>query len=81
MGDYAKALGAKLRAIRQQQGLPHGVEQKSGGRWKAVVGFMSAATARPCRSWPNWLTSTGFLLPSCFRRAASPPVLSPLPKS
>ena len=38
MGDYAKALGAKLRAIRQQQGLSlHGVEQKSGGRWKAVV--------------------------------------------
>ena len=38
MGDYAKALGSKLRAIRQQQGLSlHGVEQKSGGRWKAVV--------------------------------------------
>jgi len=36
--DYAKALGSKLRAIRQQQGLSlHGVEQKSGGRWKAVV--------------------------------------------
>src|SRR6266702_3937000 len=38
MGDYAKALGAQLRGIRQQQGLSlHGVEQKSGGRWKAVV--------------------------------------------
>src|SRR5712671_7428183 len=38
MGDYAKALGAKLRGIRQQQGLSlHGVEQKSAGRWKAVV--------------------------------------------
>src|SRR6201991_3238329 len=38
MGDYAKALGSKLRGIRQQQGLSlHGVEQKSGGRWKAVV--------------------------------------------
>ena len=38
MGDYAKALGSKLRAIRQQQGLSlHGVEQKSGGRRKAVV--------------------------------------------
>lgn len=36
--EYAKALGAKLRAIRQQQGLSlHGVEQKSHGRWKAVV--------------------------------------------
>src|SRR6059058_5794423 len=38
MGDYAKALGAKLRGIRQQQGLSlQGVEEKSGGRWKAVV--------------------------------------------
>lgn len=36
--DYAKALGARLRAIRQQQGLSlHGVEEKSRGRWKAVV--------------------------------------------
>ncbi|WP_460867002.1 transcriptional regulator BldD [Rhodococcus aerolatus] len=38
MSDYGRALGAKLRAIRQQQGLSlHGVEQKSEGRWKAVV--------------------------------------------
>jgi transcriptional regulator with XRE-family HTH domain len=36
--EYAKELGAKLRSIRQQQGLSlHGVEQKSKGRWKAVV--------------------------------------------
>lgn len=36
--DYARALGARLRAIRMQQGLSlHGVEEKSGGRWKAVV--------------------------------------------
>lgn len=35
---YAKALGSKLRSIRQQQGLSlQGVEQKSQGRWKAVV--------------------------------------------
>ncbi len=38
MSEYAQALGAKLRAIRTQQGLSlQGVEQKSGGRWKAVV--------------------------------------------
>lgn len=38
MSDYAKALGARLRAIRTQQGLSlHGVEDKSQGRWKAVV--------------------------------------------
>ena len=36
--DYAKALGSRLRAIRTQQGLSlHGVEEKSNGRWKAVV--------------------------------------------
>ncbi len=38
MTDYAKALGARLRAIRTQQGMSlHGVEEKSRGRWKAVV--------------------------------------------
>jgi transcriptional regulator with XRE-family HTH domain len=38
VSDYAKALGARLRAIRTQQGLSlHGVEEKSQGRWKAVV--------------------------------------------
>ncbi|MDQ1247419.1 MAG: hypothetical protein QG597_1789 [Actinomycetota bacterium] len=36
--SYAKSLGRRLRAIRQQQGMSlHGVEQKSEGRWKAVV--------------------------------------------
>ncbi len=36
--EYPKELGARLRAIRTQQGLSlHGVEQKSKGRWKAVV--------------------------------------------
>lgn len=38
MSDYAKDLGARLRAIRTQQGLSlHGVEERSGGQWKAVV--------------------------------------------
>jgi transcriptional regulator with XRE-family HTH domain len=36
--EYAKALGARLRAIRTQQGLSlQGVEAKSNGHWKAVV--------------------------------------------
>jgi transcriptional regulator with XRE-family HTH domain len=35
---YAKALGLRRRAIRQQQGLSlQGVEEKSDGQWKAVV--------------------------------------------
>jgi len=38
MLDYAQALGNRLRAIRQQQGLSlQRVEERSGGRWKAVV--------------------------------------------
>jgi transcriptional regulator with XRE-family HTH domain len=36
--EYARAVGARLRAIRVQQGHSlHAVERKSGGRWKAVV--------------------------------------------
>lgn len=36
--DYARELGARLRSIRQQQGLSlHGVEEKSHGRWNAAV--------------------------------------------
>lgn len=36
--EYARELGARLRAIRQQQGLSlQAVEDKSQGRWKAVV--------------------------------------------
>lgn len=36
--EYAKALGARLRAIRGQQHLSlHAVERKSEGKWKAVV--------------------------------------------
>lgn len=38
MPDYAKALGARLRDIRQRAGLSlQRVEQRSEGRWKAVV--------------------------------------------
>lgn len=36
--DYGKRLGARLRAIRQQQRLSlSAVQELSGGRWKAVV--------------------------------------------
>ncbi|HEX8496221.1 MAG TPA: transcriptional regulator [Actinomycetales bacterium] len=36
--DYARSLGLRLRAIRTQQGMSlHGVEERSDGRWKAVV--------------------------------------------
>ena len=34
--EYARALGGRLRAVRSQQRLSlHGVERKSGGKWKA----------------------------------------------
>ena len=36
--EYGRALGSRLRSIRTQQGLSlQGVEEKSQGRWKAVV--------------------------------------------
>ena len=36
--DYGSSLGARLRTIRQQQGLSlQAVEQRSKGKWKAVV--------------------------------------------
>lgn len=38
VGGHQQRLGARLRAIRRQQGLTlHEVEARSGGRWKAVV--------------------------------------------
>ena len=38
MSDHQERLGARLRAIRRQQGLTlHEVEERSGGEWKAVV--------------------------------------------
>jgi transcriptional regulator with XRE-family HTH domain len=37
-GDYAKALGDRLRKIRTQKGMSlHDVQQSSEGRWKAAV--------------------------------------------
>jgi len=38
MSEYGKALGAKLRRIRKQQGLSlNDVERKSSGQWTAMV--------------------------------------------
>jgi transcriptional regulator with XRE-family HTH domain len=37
-GDYAKALGERLRKIRIQKGMSlHDVQEQSEGRWKAAV--------------------------------------------
>ena len=75
---YAKALGARLRAIRMQQHLSlHGVERKSGGNgrpsWSAPT---SAATARcRCSGSPSWPTSTASRSATCCRpRTARSPV-------
>ncbi|MEO9220931.1 MAG: transcriptional regulator, partial [Mycobacteriaceae bacterium] len=38
MSEYAKALGASLRDVRQRTGMSlQRVEERSNGRWKAVV--------------------------------------------
>ena len=66
--DYSRALGARLRAIRNQQGLSlQGVEDKSHGRWKAVVvGSYERATApSPSSGSPSSRSSTAYRSPSC----------------
>ena len=75
MGDYAKALGSKLRGIRQQQGLSlHGVEQKSGGRWKAVVvGSYERLTPVTVQKLAELADFYGSQYPNCYQRAGYPP--------
>ncbi len=45
MADYVQVLGARLRDVRQREGLSlQRVEQRSRGRWKAaVVGVPTSA--------------------------------------
>src|SRR6201991_2442991 len=76
--DYARSLGAKLRAIRQQQGLSlHGVEEKSKGRWKAVVVGSSergdrAATVQKLAELADFYgVPVGELLPGSAKAAAA----------
>jgi len=81
--DYAKTLGARLRAIRTQQGLSlHGVEEKSRGRWKAVVvgsyerGDRSVTVQKLAELAEFYGVPVSELLPG----DASPGVLAPVPK-
>jgi len=81
--DYAKTLGARLRAIRTQQGLSlHGVEEKSRGRWKAVVvgsyerGDRSVTVQKLAELADFYGVPVSELLPG----DAGPGVLTPAPK-
>jgi transcriptional regulator with XRE-family HTH domain len=81
--DYAKTLGARLRAIRTQQGLSlHGVEEKSRGRWKAVVvgsyerGDRSVTVQKLAELADFYGVPVSELLPG----DAAPGVLTPAPK-
>ena len=80
MNDYAKALGARLRAIRTQQGLSlHGVEEKSRGRWKAVVvgsyerGDRAVTVQRLAELAEFYGVPVGELLPDAAPSGASEP--------
>ena len=65
--EYAKSLGARLRSIRQQQGLSlQGVEEKSTaleGRRRRLYERGDRAVTVP--AWPSWPSSTGYRSPSC----------------
>lgn len=81
--EYAKALGARLRAIRAQQHLSlHGVERKSGGRWKAVVvgsyerGDRAVSVQRLAELAEFYGVPVGELLPKEHPQVASGPGLS-----
>jgi transcriptional regulator with XRE-family HTH domain len=78
--EYAKALGARLRAIRTQQGLSlHGVEEKSKGRWKAVVvgsyerGDRAVTVQRLAELAEFYGVPVGELLPAGAAAAAAEP--------
>jgi transcriptional regulator with XRE-family HTH domain len=67
---YAQRLGARLRQVRQAQGLSlFGVEEKSDGRWKAVVvgsyerGDRAVTVARLAELAAFYGVPTGTLLP------------------
>src|SRR5213080_2865070 len=81
--SYAKALGQRLRAIRMQQGLSlHGVEEKSRGRWKAVVvgsyerGDRAVTVQRLAELAEFYAVPISELLPG----DAAPTALAPSPK-
>src|ERR1022692_936355 len=81
--EYAKTLGARLRPIRTQQGLSlHGVEEKSRGRWKAVVvgsyerGDRSANVQKLAELAGFYGVPVSELLPG----DAAPGLLAPTPK-
>jgi transcriptional regulator with XRE-family HTH domain len=77
---YAKELGTRLRAIRAQKGWSlHGVEERSGGRWKAVVvgsyerGDRSVTVARLVELADFYGVPVGELLPQSAPRTDRTP--------
>lgn len=82
MTDYQRRLGARLRAIRQQQGLTlQEVEERSQGHWKAVVvgsyerGDRAVSVAKLAELGEFYGVPVSELLPAeNGPRAASPPV-------
>ena len=85
--EYASVLGARLRAVRSQQHLSlHGVERKSGGRWKAVVigsyerGDRAISVQRLAELASFYGVPVGELLPREQAPAIGTPSAAPLTK-
>jgi transcriptional regulator with XRE-family HTH domain len=85
--EYAKSLGARLRAVRAEQHLSlHGVERKSDGRWKAVVvgsyerGDRAISVQRLAELAGFYGVPVGELLPRDVRGASGSAVNTPLAK-
>jgi transcriptional regulator with XRE-family HTH domain len=85
--EYASVLGARLRAVRSQQHLSlHGVERKSGGRWKAVVigsyerGDRAISVQRLAELAAFYGVPVGELLPREQAPAIGTPSATPLTK-
>src|ERR1700722_1594567 len=81
--EYAKTLGARLRAIRTQQGLSlHGVEEKSRGRWKAgVVGFYERGDRSvPAQKLAELAEFYGVPVSELLPGDVMPTIITPAPK-
>jgi len=81
--DYARALGAKLRQVRNQQGLSlQGVEARSGGVWKAVVvgSYERGDRAVTVQRLAELADFYGVPLTELLPEPASPAIVEPPPR-
>jgi len=79
MAEYVKVLGARLRDVRQREGLSlQRVEQRSGGRWKAVVvgSYERGDRAVTVQKLAELARFYGVPMSHCCRRRISAPTMA-----